>query len=66
MFTSAQVIILYIITLFIIWCIISKIMDVIKHCSTQKTYRITKIKECQEISELPKITIKKEENKDEK
>lgn len=64
MFTSGQIIALYVFTLFIIWGIIAKGMDVIKHCSTQKTYRILKIREMQEIPELPKIIVNKEKKDD--
>lgn len=39
MFTSGQIIGIYIFTLFIIYAIIAKCMDAIKHCATAKAQK---------------------------
>lgn len=39
MFTPGQLVILIIFTEFFIYAFLSKCLDVIKHCSTSKTYR---------------------------
>lgn len=39
MFTPVQMVVLIIFTEFFIYAFLSKCLDVIKHCSTSKTYR---------------------------
>lgn len=39
MFTSGQLCTIYIVTLLIVYCIISKTLDTIKHCSISKVYK---------------------------
>lgn len=64
MFTSGQILILIILTEFFIYTFLSKCLDVIKHCSTSKTYRKGLEKGIITPNEF-KTIINKEEKKDE-
>lgn len=64
MFTSGQVLILIVLTEFFIYTLLSKCLDVIKHCSTSRTYRKGLEKGIITPNEF-KTIINKEEKKDE-
>lgn len=64
MFTSGQILILIILTEFFIYAFLSKCLDVIKHCSTSRTYRKGLEKGIITPNEF-KTIINKEEKKDE-
>lgn len=69
MFTTGQLVILIIITEMLIYAFLSKCLDVIKHCSTAKTYRKAMEKDMltpYEFKKLCEMGYKyKEENKNE-